>query len=310
MRELLTPQWVASPQRPGAAMRRVLSRRLLLAAALALPTWVKAQAAAASAPRRIVSVGGALTELLYELGAERELVGVDSTSLHPAAARSLASVGYARALSAEGVLSLRPTLLVASSEAGPPAVMQQLAATRLAVETVDLDHRVEGLFAAVPRLARLVGRVGEGDVLLARLRSEWAMAQTQVNAARQAGPAPRVLFVLSHSMAQVRIAGQDTAADAMITLAGARNAFADTRGYKPLAPEAAIAAAPDVILATEQGLAAAGGVDGLLKAPGLAQTPAGRERRVVSLEALYLLGFGPRLPQAVAELAQRLHRRA
>jgi iron complex transport system substrate-binding protein len=118
---------------------------------------------------------------------------------------------------------------------------------------------------------------------------------------------PRVLFVLSHAMNQVRIAGRDTAADAMIRYAGATNALGEVAGFKPLTPEAAIAAAPDLILGTEQGLAAAGGIDGLLAAPGLAATPAGRARRVVALEAMFLLGFGPRLPQAVVQLAEALH---
>jgi iron complex transport system substrate-binding protein len=93
----------------------------------------------------------------------------------------------------------------------------------------------------------------------------------------------------------------------MIELAGARNAFASVEGYKPLTPEAAVAAAPDVLLATDQGLNAAGGIDGLLKAPGLALTPAGRARHVVSLDALLLLGFGPRVPQAIEQLARGLH---
>jgi iron complex transport system substrate-binding protein len=128
-----------------------------------------------------------------------------------------------------------------------------------------------------------------------------------LRAASEKGEGPRVLFVLSHAMNQVRMGGRDTAADAMIRYAGARNAFAEVQGFKPLTPEAAIAAAPDIILGTEQGLTAAGGVDGLLAAPGLAATPAGRARRVVSLEALFMLGFGPRLPQAVVQLAERLH---
>jgi iron complex transport system substrate-binding protein len=96
----------------------------------------------------------------------------------------------------------------------------------------------------------------------------------------------------------------------MLRYAGAVNVLGGVEGYKPLTPEAAIAAAPDVILVTEQGLQAAGGIDGLLEAPGLAQTPAGRARRVVALEALLLLGFGPRLPQAVAALANALHGKA
>lgn len=289
-------------------MRGLLNRRAALGAALALPVLpLRAQAPAG---RRIVSAGGAITEIVYALGAEGDLVGVDTTSLHPAAARALPSVGYARALSAEGVLSLRPTLLLHGADAGPPAVLAQLAATRLAMERLDLDHRVEGLLAATRRVATLTAREADGRHLVQRLQAEWAAAEREVAAQRVGAAAPRVLFVLSHSMAQVRISGRDTGADAMIQLAGARNAFGDTVGYKPLSPEASIAAAPDVILCTEQGLQAAGGVDGLLKAPGLAATPAGRARRIVAMEALLLLGFGPRLPQAVTQLARLLHARA
>jgi iron complex transport system substrate-binding protein len=274
-------------------------------AALAAPaTW-------AASERRIVSVGGALTETLYALGAQGDLVGADTTSLFPDAARQLPSVGYARALSAEGVLSLRPTLVVASQEAGPPAVLRQIEAARVPLALLDADHRFEGVVARTQRLAELCGRAEAGRALVADLQQRWAQVQDQ--AARRAAsgkPAPRVLFVLSHSMAQVRVSGSGTAADAMLRYAGAVNVLGGVEGYKPLTPEAAIAAAPEVILVTEQGLRAAGGVDGLLKAPGLAQTPAGRARRVVALEALLLLGFGPRLPQAVAALADALHGKA
>jgi iron complex transport system substrate-binding protein len=274
-------------------------------AALASP------AAWATSQRRIVSVGGALTETLYALGAQGDLVGADTTSLFPEAARQLPSVGYARGLSAEGVLSLRPTLVVASQEAGPPAVLRQIEAARVPLALLDADHRFEGVVARTQRLAELCGRAEAGRVLAAELQQRWAQTQDQVARRAAAGkPAPRVLFVLSHSMAQVRVSGSGTAADAMLRYAGTVNVLASVDGYKPLTPEAAIAAAPDVILATEQGLQAAGGIDGLLKAPGLAQTPAGRARRVVALEALLLLGFGPRLPQAVAALADALHGKA
>jgi iron complex transport system substrate-binding protein len=284
-----------------------LRRRTALAAAaasLALPAFAQG---VGTPPRRIVSIGGALTETLYALGAQDELVGVDTTSLAPAAAQKLPSVGYARALSAEGLLSLRPTLVVAGAEAGPPAVLRQLEAARVPVVVLDDGHRVEGLFARTARLAELTGRPAEGQALVARQQADWARTRDRVAAHAAGKPAPRVLFVLSHSMAQLRIGGSGTAAHAVIGYAGAHNAVAELDGFKPLTPEAAIAAVPDVILATEQGLAAAGGIEGLLKAPGMAATPAGRARRVVALEALYLLGFGPRLPQAVAELAGLLH---
>mgnify|MGYP001809789172 CR=1 FL=1 len=291
-------------------MRRLLNRRAALAAAALAWPALQLRAQGVAAPRRIVSAGGAITEIVYALGAEAELVGVDTTSLFPAAAQKLPSVGYSRTLSAEGVLSLRPTLLLHGADAGPPAVLAQLAATRLALERLDLDHRIEGLLAATQRVATLTTREAEGRRLVQRLQVDWATATAEVAARRAGAAAPRVLFVLSHSMAQVRIAGRDTGADAMIRLAGGANAFADTTGYKPLAPEAAIAAAPELILCTDQGLQAAGGVDGLLRAPGLAATPAGRARRVVAMDALLLLGFGPRLPQAVTQLAGLLHGRA
>ena len=175
---------------------------------------------------------------------------------------------------------------------------------------LDADHRVEGVLARTQRLAEQCGRADAGRALVADLQRKWIQTRKQGERRNTGGrPAPRVLFVLSHSMAQVRVAGSGTAADAMIRYAGAVNVLGGVEGYKPLTPEAAIAAAPDVILTTEQGLQATGGIDGLLRAPGLAQTPAGRTRRVVALDALFMLGFGPRLPQAVAALADALHGR-
>lgn len=287
-----------------------LTRRACLAGGaslLALPAW-------ATAPeRRIVSIGGALTETFYALGAQADLVGADTTSLFPAAAEKLPSVGYARALSAEGVLSLRPTLIVATQDAGPPAVMRQLEGARVPTVVVDADHRAEGVFMRTQRVAELCGRADAGRALVMELQRAWTQTrQIVAKRVQQQGavkPAPRVLFVLSHSMSQVRVSGAGTAASAMIDYAGGVNALSGFDGYKPLTPEAAIAAAPEVILVTDQGLAAAGGIDGLLKAPGLGQTPAGRGRRVVTLDALFMLGFGPRLPQAVTALAQALHGR-
>ena len=262
--------------------------------------------------RRIVAVGGAITETLYALQAQQELVGVDTTSLFPPEAQRLPSVGYARALSAEGLLSLKPSLVLASGEAGPPMVLRQLEAARVPVHVLDADHRFEGLVERTRKIGELAGRAEAALALAAGIERDWRATQARVatlaaDRLRGNAPPPRVLFVLSHSMSQVRIGGRETAADAVIRYAGARNAFAQVTGFKPLTPEAAVAAAPDVILVTEQGLKAAGGIDGLLAGPGLAATPAGRARRVVALEALFLLGFGPRLPQAVAQLAEQMH---
>jgi iron complex transport system substrate-binding protein len=290
-----------------------MKRRDWCRQAAALAAWPAAGAWAAGAvSQRIVSVGGAITETLFALGAQAEVVGVDTTSLHPAAATTLPNVGYARTLSAEGVLSLRPTLVLAGAEAGPPAVLRQIEAAGLRLRLLDADHRVDGLFSRTQRIAEAIGRDAAGRALVTTLQQQWAATSVRVNAhaeaTRRAGrSAPRVLFVLAHGMAQLRVSGQGTAAAAMLQLAGASNVMSGFDGYRPLTPEAVIAAAPDIVLVTDQGVLEAGGIDGLLAMPGLGLTPAGRQRRVVAMDALLLLGFGPRLPQAVATLADGLH---
>lgn len=280
----------------GVKRRPVLQR---LGLAMAAPL-----AFAAGSERRIVSIGGAVTETIYALGAASSLVGVDTTSLYPSAARMLPSVGYARQLSAEGVLSLAPSLVIASDEAGPAAVLRQLEAAKVPVQVLAAEDNLAGVVQRTRKLATLLDRDDAGRTLVTQLQREAQAAGDKI--ATYPGKPPRVLFILAHSMSQLRVAGQKTAADAMLALAGATNALNGFDGYKPLNPEAAIAAAPDVLLVTDQGLAAAGGIDGLLRAPGLASTPAGRARRVASLDALWLLGFGPRLPSAMLALADGL----
>jgi iron complex transport system substrate-binding protein len=254
----------------------------------------------AAKARRIVSVGGALTEIVFALQASADLVGVDTTSLYPESAQKLPSVGYARSLSVEGVLALAPTQVIATEDAGPPAVLRQLSASGITVTVLAANHRFEGLNERIKRIGELTGRAAQATAMQQTLQQEWAHARTQV-AQRTTNPA-RVLFVLAHTPSQIMVAGANTSAQAMLDYVGAINAINGFTGYKPLTPEAVIAAQPDIVLLTDQGLKAAGGVDGILKLPGLAQTAAGRNRRFISLEAMFLLGFGPRLPAAVSTL--------
>ena len=281
-------------------MHRYTTRRQAINLGLITLSSATTIAVRAATPHRIVSVGGALTEIIYALQAQAELVGVDTTSSYPAPAQLLPSVGYARTLSAEGLLALTPTLVMVTEDAGPVPVLRQVAKAGISVETLAANHQVEGLMDRINRVGELTSRVPQAKALQLMIRQEWAQVQTKIDKSRSK-PA-RVLFVLAHTPNQIMVAGRGTSAQAMLNYAGASNAMQGFSGYKPLTPEAVIAAQPDLILLTDQGLRAAGGVDGILKLPGLAQTGAGRARRVVSMDALFLLGFGPRLPQAVAGL--------
>jgi len=290
-----------SPAAPARGTPSGAARRRFLAFAAALPAAGLARRVRADGPLRVVSIGGAVTEIVYRVGGERYLIATDTTSTFPAAANALPKVGYQRALSAEGILALNPTMLLAAPEAGPPPALAQIETAGVKIVRATGDFTFESLVNNVDLVARSLGLAPAGKALDEKLRAEWKATRAAI---RPTGTPPKVLFVFSHAANNVQVAGEGTAASAMIALAGGVNAMIGFKGYRPLSSEGVIAAAPDVILCTREGIEALGGVDVLLSRPGIALTPAGKAKKVIYPDALYLLGFGPRLPQAVRDLAQ------
>ncbi|CAN5705094.1 hemin ABC transporter substrate-binding protein [soil metagenome] len=280
-----------------------MKRRTLLALGLgaaALPAYAHAQ----TQTQRVVSVGSALTEIVYALGAEKMLVGVDTTSLYPAAARALPQVGYMRALSAEGVLSLRPSLVIATTAAGPASTLDQLKATGIEVLILPDHFDYESVVAKIEMVGRLTGKAAEAQAMIAQGRADMANLAAKLAAV----PArPRVLFLLSMGGGAPQAAGTGTAADGIIKLAGGTNAVDGYAGYRPLTPEAVIASRADFVLVTRQTVEAMGSIEKILAQPALSQTPAGKAGRIVQFDTLLLLGFGPRTPEAATQLAVALH---
>jgi iron complex transport system substrate-binding protein len=258
----------------------------------------------AGATERIVSTAGSLTETLFALGAGSEVAAVDVSSVYPAEAAALPKVGYARQLSAEGILSLDPTVVFATTDAGPPEVLKHLEAAQVRVVTLDNEHTPEAAARRIREIGAVLGRVDAAGRVVAQLEAELAEAAARV---AETADRPRVLFIYARGGGTMNVAGRDTSAEAIIALAGGVNAVDGFSQYKPLTAEAAVEAAPDVLLVTTRGLQASGGVEGLLKQPGLSLTPAGRAGRIVAMDDLLLLGFGPRLGQAARELCQHLH---
>ena len=259
--------------------------------------------AGAESPQRVITVGGALTEIVYALDAQALLVGSDTTSYYPSEAEDLPKVGYQRALSAEGVLSLAPDLVIMSEEAGPPAVLEQLKIAGVNLLALKAGRSVDDVKANVRAVAKALDRERAGQDLIRRIDAE--NVQLAAVTERQAKP-KRVMFILQHGGGAPMVAGTGTAADSIITLAGAVNVADDYGGYKPLTPEAAVALKPDVVLITIQGMENAGGKESLLKAPGLSLTPAAKRGSVIAMDSLLLLGFGPRTVEAAMELNQRI----
>lgn len=252
----------------------------------------------------VVSLGGPVSEIVVALGAEERLVGVDSTSQHPPRLSQLPDVGYVRALSAEAILSLDPKLILATPAAGPPAVLSQLETAGLTLVRVPNEATPAGLGKTILSIAEALGREEQGRELAEQLERELLELR---DALAEVETTPRALFLLSISRGATLAAGQGTTADAMIALAGGRNAAAELEGYKPLNAEAAVQMDPDIVLVSPETLEALGGTDALFAQPQLAGSSAARSKRLSTLDGQLLMGFGPRTADAVSSLAAALH---
>ncbi|MCK9511353.1 MAG: helical backbone metal receptor [Pigmentiphaga sp.] len=276
-------------------------RRSLLAAALALPLVRSAYAqTAARPPARVVAAGGSVTELVYALGAGERLVAVDLSSVYPAEALALPKVGYYRDLPIEGVASMRPDLLIASDQSGPPATLQRLRDLGIPVLVVPDAPTLPALQQRIRLIADALGVSNAGEQLTARLEASLAALPPLPDRAAW----PKAVSIMAHGNS-VLSAGSGTTAHAIMTLAGIDNVMQGQNGYKPAAAESILAAAPDVIITTELSVRAQGGAERLLALPALAITPAARQGRLVVMEDVLYLTFGPRLDEAVTRLRER-----
>jgi iron complex transport system substrate-binding protein len=277
-------------------------RTWLAAALTAVLSFVCAAAAQAE---RVVSIGGDVTEIVYALGQGKRLVGVDETSLYPVAeTKALPKVGYLRNLSAEGILSLKPELIIAASHAGPPAVLEQLKSAKIKVVMIPGEESIAGVLAKVDAVAAALAVPAKAPELKASIQKRMDAIET---ALKPVDSKAKAMFLLAQGPGGAMAAGKGTAADSMIKLAHATNVAGGFDGYKPLTPESSIALAPEVIIVAEHAVGMLGGLDKLKARPEIAITPAAKNNRIVVMDALLLLGFGPRTPDAVANLARAVH---
>jgi iron complex transport system substrate-binding protein len=255
-------------------------------------------------PARIVAIGGAITEILYALGFEDRLAGVDSTSLYPPAAlRDKPNVGYMRQLSAEGVLGLNPSLVLAMQGSGPKETIEILDAAKVPLVMVPETFSEQGLLDKIRLVGHAMGADPRAECLSRAVADD--LAQLRELRGKVAKPV-RVMFVMSLLNGRAMAAGKTTAANEIIQLAGAVNAIDAYEGYKPINDEAIIAAKPDVVLSIARGKDSVD-ADSVFAHPAFALTPAASSKAFISMEGLYLLGFGPRTAAAARDLSLKLY---
>jgi iron complex transport system substrate-binding protein len=253
---------------------------------------------------RIISVGSSITEILYALGMQHNIVAVDTTSLYPPdALKQKPNVGYMRRLSPEGLIGLSPTLVLAIEGSGPKEAIDVLAQTKIPFVLVPDKYTGDGIIDKVRVIARDVGAAGRGECLAEKVRGDL----TALAGIREQISQPlKAAFVLSLANGRAMLSGRGTAADGIIKLAGAANAFDDFQGYKLVNDEAIVAAKPEAIIVMERGgqiLTA----ETVFSQPALAMTPAAEKKALISMDGAYLLGFGPRAARAARDLASRLY---
>lgn len=284
--------------------RATPSRRTVLA--MAVMSLAAGAPATAQAPDRLLSIGGDVTEIVFALDQGHRLIARDTTSTYPPQAEDLPDVGYARALSPEGVLSVEPGMILATDGAGPPETIDVLENADIPFVTVPQARTGDGILRKIEIVGAALEVPEKAQALIDETRTALAAAR---DATDRIAPdeAKRVLFILSLEGGRILAGGRDTQAQGIIEMAGGVNAVSGFEGYKQMTDEAVTRAAPDVILMMDRGGDHAIADAQLFDLPAIRTTPAGRNEHVVRMQGLYLLGFGPRTAQAARDLHRALY---
>jgi iron complex transport system substrate-binding protein len=259
---------------------------------------------------RIVSLNGDMTEIIFELGLGKNVVGVDVTTTYPPEAAALndqgETVGFAQQLTAEAVLRFEPTLVIGDTQVAPPEAIEQLRGAGIPVVILETQTTLDGVETKIGLVAEILGVPDEGAALAERVMGEIEAAR---DLAADDDSDPRVAFVYVRGPQVVFLFGAGMATQAMIEGAGAVDAGVESGvfGPAPLTPEALVAAAPEVIVLPAAGLDALGGIEAFLALPGVADTPAAENKALLAYDEAYFFNLGPRSGQALDEFIRDLY---
>lgn len=248
---------------------------------------------------KIVSLNGAVTEIVAALGHEKEIIGVDVTSTYPETIKTTAKdLGHVRTISIESIIALKPTVILATEKDLSPELAEKIKGAGIEAHIFKQDFTPEGSKKLIADVASVL-KHADFKALTDKIDADLAKVQPIAKA-------PKVLFIYARGAGTLMVAGTNTPIEKTIALAGGQNAITEFEDYKPLTPESLIKGNPDVILLFTSGLESLGGVDGLLKIQGVSQTNAGKNKKVIALDGALISGFGPRVGEGAAALNAEL----
>lgn len=258
---------------------------------------------ASSQPKRIISLSSALSETVYMLGLGGNIVAVDVTSVSPEKIKSLPKVSRNRSVSAEGIISYRPDVVLVPAGDLSRETMVQLKSVGIRVVPIKQEYSAEGALVFIRQVAAALGVKEKGELLAKQTREKINTAVKKVSDNKR--KIPKVLFIYARGAGTMSVAGKGSHIDAIIRLAGGKNAIQEFNEFKPYTTEALVKANPDLILMFDFGLSSLGGKEEMLGMPGMALTNAGKNKKIVTMNGPLLVNFSTRLPQAIEELNQQ-----
>ena len=252
-----------------------------------------AECIAANNASRVTVAGGSITEIMYMIDAESSIIAVDLTSNFPERARNHPQIGYVRALSAEGILSLDPTIIIGEDDMGPPSVLEKINRTGVEGAIIPEVHSVMGVKSKVKCIAKIMNKNVEAEKLFEQ-KINPVIDKLKIASQKVSEKKTKAIFILGLQSGSPLIGGMDTSANGFIEMIGAKNVLSTFEGWKPVSTESILMAEPDVILISNRGLSAFGDVESLRQHPALALTPAAKNNNIIAMDGMAMIGFGPR----------------
>ena len=247
---------------------------------------------------RIVVAGGSITEIIYFLSSEEKIVALDVTSNYPEKAKELPSIGYVRNLSAEGILSMNPSIVFGEDDMGPPGVIKQLRDINIDLRIIPEEKTIDGILDKIYCIASIIDKVPNAEskinsTLIPDILSIEKRLSTSTLIPK------RVMFIFSIKGNKIIVAGSGTSGDGFIKMTGSENIFSTIEGWKSVSQEAIIKENPDYIIMSERDLHNSETIKSISENPIFKNIRAFEEQNIIFDDAMAMLGFGPRTIKSV-----------
>lgn len=263
----------------------------------------------ATTSSRVAIAGGSITEIFYLLGEQKRIVATDRTSNYPEEAKQFPSVGYVRNLSAEGLVALKPNLIIGDHDMGPPKVLDLVRRTGINIITIPKNFSSEGVVSKIRCIAKILDIQDKAETIIDKEITPAALALKTLLRSSPSASQPRVAVLLGIRGGVFLAAGLQTSGDGLLKMAGAKNVMNAFNNWKPVSTEAMLKANPDYIIIPKRGVESAGGMAQLKEHPSLRLINATKNNRIITYDGMSMLGFGPRTIEVAYSLAKALRKK-